>query len=60
MKRDLFDIWEDPKSIRPERPWRVQLVNYVGHFMNREQAELFVASTKRWRAAAAKSVTKSK
>ena len=58
MKRELFEIWEDEKPHHPERPYRVQLVNYVGQFANREQAEQFVASTKKARAQKSVATTK--
>lgn len=57
MKRPLFDIWEDATTaLGPLVPWKVQLVNYVGSFPTREHAESFVATTKRLRVQAAKSV----
>ena len=58
VKRELFDIWVDDKPHHPERPYRVQLVNYVGQFASLAQAEQFVASTKKARAQASKSVAK--
>ena len=60
MKHELFDIWEDYTGPWKEFSWRAQLVNYVGQFVSREQAEQFVASIKMARAQAAKAGTKSK
>ena len=57
MKRELFDIWEETE---PDGavifPFRVQLVNYVGRFPTLGRAESFVATTKRLREQAEKSV----
>ena len=55
MKRPLFDIWEDMNDIGPT-PWRVQLVNYIGHFTTQAKAESFVETTKKLREQVAKSV----
>lgn len=60
MKRALFDIWEDASNSSGSYHWRVQLVGYVGSFPSREKAESFIEATKKWRAQAAKAVTKSK
>lgn len=56
MKHELFDIWKDEKPVRITHPWQAQLVNYVGCFSSRAEAERFVDSTKKSRAQAAKSV----
>ena len=58
MKPALFDIWENPQ--RDKFQWHVQMVNYVAHFNTRDEAEKFVAATKKAREQDAKSVTKSK
>ena len=58
MKPSLFDIWENPQ--RPTLQWHAQMVNYVAHFNTRDEAEKFVAATKKAREQDAKSVTKSK
>jgi hypothetical protein len=56
MKRELFDIWEEPQPYHLSvMPWRVQLVNYVGSFPTRHYAEQFVESTKKARVLAEKS-----
>ena len=65
MKRELFDIWEEPVFISGQKPpwippyampWKAQMVNYVGNFSTRENAETFVASVKKSRAQEAKAV----
>jgi hypothetical protein len=53
MKRELFDIWEQ-SGYAGVYPWRVQLVNYVGTFETRRDAEKFIESTKKARVLAAK------
>lgn len=55
MKRDIFDIWEDMDDIGPF-PYRVQMVNYVGHLPSRVAAEKFVAVTQKAMAQGEKSV----
>ena len=60
MKHELFDIWEDYTGPWGDSPFRVQLVNYVGHFPSQVAAEQFVESTKKARTQAAKAGTKSK
>ena len=54
MKRELFDTWENPE--RETLRWHVMMVNYVAHFNTKEEAESFVAATKRAREQATKSV----
>lgn len=54
MARPLYDIWEDMDDIGPF-PWRAKLVNYIGQFATRAQAERFVAATKKAREQAVKS-----
>jgi hypothetical protein len=54
VKRTLFDVWEEDGLL----PWRVQLVNYVGHFPTMIHAELFVEATKKAREQDTKSVVK--
>lgn len=46
---NLFDIWEDMDDIGPF-PYRVQMVNYVGHMPSRTAAEKFIAATQKARA----------
>lgn len=58
MKRELFDIWENPERVIMR--WHVMMVNYVAHFETRELAENFVEAIKKARAQDAKSVTRSK
>jgi hypothetical protein len=60
MKRQLFEIWKDEHPPRITHPWCAQLVNYVGCFSSHAEAERFVASTKKAREQAAKSVTRTK
>jgi hypothetical protein len=55
-RRLLYEIWESPDQVIGR--WRAQMVNYVAHFETREQAESFVAATKRAREQDAKSVVK--
>jgi hypothetical protein len=57
VKRELFDIWEDESPVSL-LPWCAQMVNYVAHFDTKEQAESFVAATKKARTQDAKSVVK--
>lgn len=54
MKRELFDIWENPERVIMR--WHVMMVNYVAHFETRELAESFVAATKRSREQDAKRI----
>ncbi len=61
MKRELFDIWRDESPKRITHPFCAQLVNYIGCFSSRAEAERFVVSTKNSREQDAKSaVQKSK
>jgi hypothetical protein len=55
MKRELFDIWQNPD--RDLWSWHVAMVNYVAHFNTQEEAERFVETTKKAREQDAKSVT---
>jgi hypothetical protein len=57
MKRELFDIWEDPNPPHIAFPIAVQMVNYVGHYSCRETAESFITSTKKALAQDQKAVT---
>ena len=59
MKRELFDIWEEPNS-GTIFPWRAQMVNFVANLPTRVAAESFVESIKKARAQDAKSVVTSK
>ena len=59
MKRALFEIWEEPSDVNLLW-WRVQLVNYIGHFESKDAAERFVATTKKAREQDAKAVTSGK
>ena len=54
MKRELFDIWENPDRVIMR--WHVMMVNYVAHFETRELAEKFVEATKRCREQESKEV----
>jgi hypothetical protein len=54
MKTDLFSIWKNPE--RTNLAWHVQMVNYVAHFNTKEEAESFVAATKRAREQDAKRI----
>jgi hypothetical protein len=57
MKRELFDIWEEPNA-GTIFSWRAQMVNYVANMPTRAAAERFVESIKKARAQDAKSVSK--
>lgn len=46
MKRALYDIWEEAAPVWPDKPWRVQMVNYVAQFSSFDIAERFIAAIK--------------
>jgi len=54
VKRALFEIWENPE--RATLRWHVMMVNYVAHFDTQEQAESFIATTKKLREQEAKRI----
>jgi len=56
MKRPLFEIWKEKPGRFDNLCWCVQMVNYVGYFLSREQAERFVAATKKAREQDAKKI----
>ncbi len=51
MKHERFDIWEEESTgpLTSKLPWRAQLINSVGYFPTREDAEKFVAGVKLFR-----------